>query len=213
VRSSNSFQGGFGFTSGGLVSWEPFDFGLRKAQVNVARGTTVQSQAQVAVTALEAESRAADAFLSVLAARQVVKAAQAKVDRFQVFLQTVHVLAQKELRAQTDEYLAEAELVRSKDELIASEQNYKIAVAALIKWTGLPTETVEAAPGNLLKEASAQLLHGCRPAFAPAGNGPTDRNRPGACKKGGTGQKLLSKVLSCARLFMPEAAVSTRIFH
>jgi outer membrane protein TolC len=153
VRDHNNFQGGFGFTTGALVSWEPFDLGLRKAQVNVARTATSQSEAQIAVTQLEAQSHAADAFLSVLAAQQVVKAAQAKVDRLKIFLDTVRVLAQKELKAKTDEYLAEAELVRSKDELIAAEQNYKIAVAALIKWTGLSTETIDATPGALLKEA------------------------------------------------------------
>ena len=153
VKDTNSFQGGFGFTSGALVSWEPFDMGLRKAQVNVARSATNQSQAQTAVTQLDVQSHAADAFLSVLAARQVVKASQSKVDRFKVFLDTVHVFALKELRAKTDEYLAEAELVRSKDELIAAEQNYKIAVAALIRWTGLASETIEATPGGLLKEA------------------------------------------------------------
>jgi len=152
VRDSNNFQGGFGFTSGALISWEPFDLGLRKAQVNLARTATNQSQAQTAVTQLDVESHAADAFLSVLAAQQVVKAAQAKVDRFKVFLDSVHVLALKELKAKTDEYLAEAELVRAKDELISAEQNYKIAVAALIRWTGLTTETVETLPGGLLKE-------------------------------------------------------------
>ena len=99
VRDSNNFQGGFGFTSGALISWEPFDLGLRKAQVNLARTATNQSQAQTAVTQLDVESHAADAFLSVLAAQQVVKAAQAKVDRFKVFLDSVHVLALKELKA------------------------------------------------------------------------------------------------------------------
>jgi outer membrane protein TolC len=167
VRSSNSFQGGFGFTSGTLISWEPFDFGLRKAQVNVARSNTLQSQAQIAVTQLDVESRAADAFLSVLAAQQIVKAAQAKVDRFKLFLETVHVLAQKQLKANTDEYLAEAELVRSKDELIAAEQNLKIAMAALIRWTGLSSDSVEALPGALLKDAPANYFTLADPRLHP----------------------------------------------
>jgi outer membrane protein len=154
VRSGNNFLGGFGSTTGVLVSWEPFDFGLRKAHVNVARATTTQLQAQVSVTQLEIEAHAADAFLSVLAAQEVVRAAQAKVDRLQVFLETVRVLANNELKARTDEHLAEAELVRAQDEHIAAEQNYKIAVAALIKWTGLSSETVNAIPGSLLKEAA-----------------------------------------------------------
>jgi len=153
VKNSNSFEGGFGFTTGALVSWEPFDFGLRKAQVNVARCATVQSQARIAVTQLDVQSRAADAFLSVLAAQQVVKAAQSKVDRLKVFLETVSVLAEKEMKAKTDQYLAEAELVRAKDELIAAQQNYKIAMAALVRWTGLSAETVEPVPGALLRKA------------------------------------------------------------
>lgn len=167
VRDSNSFVGGFGFTSGALVSWEPFDFGLRKAQVNVARSTTMQSQAQIAVTELDVASRAADAFLSVLAAQQVQRAAQSKLERLTVFLETVRVLAQKEMKAKTDEYLAEAELVRSKDELIAAEQNYKIAVAALIKWTGLSSETVDTIPGALLKEAPASYFTVADPRMHP----------------------------------------------
>lgn len=167
VRNSNNFQGGFGFTAGGLISWEPFDFGLRKAQVNVARSASMQSQLQIAVTQLDVESHAADAFLSVLAAQQVVKAAQSKVDRFKIFLETVHVLSQKEMKAKTDEYLAEAELVRAKDELIAAEQNYKIAVAALIKWTGLSSETVDAVPGALLKEAPASYFTVADPRMHP----------------------------------------------
>lgn len=167
VRNSNSFIGGFGFTSGALVSWEPFDFGLRKAQVSVARSTAMQSQAQVAVTELDVASRAADAFLSVLAAQQVVKAAQSKSERLNIFLETVRVLAQKEMKAKTDEYLAEAELVRSKDELIAAEQNYKIALAALIKWTGLTSETVDTIPGALLKSAPATYFTVADPRMHP----------------------------------------------
>lgn len=153
VSKSNKFLGGFGFTVGTLVSWEPFDFGLRKAQVNAARALEIQSRSQIAVTHLDVESRAADSFLSVLAAQQVMKAAQAKVDRFNTFLETVRMLAQKEIKAKTDQYLAEAEVVRARDELIAAEQNYKIAIAALVRWTGLSSDTVDVVSGGLLKEA------------------------------------------------------------
>lgn len=153
VSKKNNFLGGFGFTVGTLVSWEPFDFGLRKAQVNAAKAIEFQSRSQTAVTQLEVESRAADAFLSVLAAQQVMKAAQAKVDRLNTFFETVKVLAQKEMKAKTDEYLAEAEVIRAKDELIASEQNYKIAIAGLVKWTGLSSNTVDAISDGLLKES------------------------------------------------------------
>lgn len=167
VRNHNNFLGGFGFTSGALVSWEPFDFGLRKAQVNVARSATTQSQLQVAVTRLDVESRAADAFLSVLAAQQVEKAARAKVERFKVFLATVKVLAQKDLKAKTDEYLAEAELVRAQDELIAAEQNYKIAIAPLVRWTGLQVDSVDVDPRGLLQDVPTSYLSVSDPRLHP----------------------------------------------
>lgn len=162
VSERNNFLGGFGFTTGTLISWEPFDFGLRKARVNVASKETLKARAEIAVTRLEVESRAADAFLSVLAAQQVVKAAGAKVDRLTVFADTVRVLADKEIKARTDVYLADAELIRAKDELIAAEQNLKIAQASLIRWTGISSETVEAFPGGLLKDSPST--------FAPRGD-------------------------------------------
>jgi outer membrane protein TolC len=152
VNNKNNFLGAFGFTTGALVSWEPFDFGLRSARVSVARSTTKRAQAQIVISELDSMSRAADAFLSVLAAQQVIRASKAKLDRMNVFLETVHVLAQKQIKPATDEYLAQAEAVRAEDELIAAEQNYKIAQATLIKWIGLASDTVEVDPGPLLRQ-------------------------------------------------------------
>lgn len=150
VRNKNNFLGGFGFTTGTLISWQPFDFGLRKAQVDVARSAARQAQSQVVVSELDTMGRAADAFLSVLAAQEVLRASQAKVDRMKVFLETVHVLAEKQLRPVTDEYLAQAELVEARDEQIAAEQNTKIAIAALVKWTGIADAGVELDAGPLV---------------------------------------------------------------
>lgn len=152
VKNTNNFLGGFGFTSGALLSWEPFDFGLRKAQVNVARSTTKQAESQVALTELQAMSVAADSFLQALAAREAARTAQAQVDRWNVFYETVHVLAQQELKALTDQYLAQAELVRAKDELITANQNYKIAIANLIESVGIDADSVDIEPGSLLEE-------------------------------------------------------------
>lgn len=152
VKSGNNFLGGFGFITGALVSWQPFDFGLRKAQVSVAQSTTRQTISVVAVNELDAMTQTADAFLSVLATQQVVKAARAKVERMQIFLDTVKVLAQKQMRPVTDQYLAEAELVRAKDEQIAAEQNYKIALSILVKWTGIESETTDIVAGALVKQ-------------------------------------------------------------
>lgn len=148
----NDGLGGFGFTTGAMVSWQPFDFGLRKANVNVARNTTHQAQAQIAVNELDAMSQAANSFLSVLAAQQVLKAAQAKVDRMNIFVETVKVLAQKQLKPITDQYMAESQLAIARNEQFAAEQNNEVALAALERWTGVDSGKITADAGPLIKQ-------------------------------------------------------------
>jgi outer membrane protein TolC len=57
---------------GGLVSWEPFDFGLRKANVDAAESARRRAQTEVGVTKLQVGAAAADSFLTILAAQQTV---------------------------------------------------------------------------------------------------------------------------------------------
>jgi outer membrane protein len=137
VKGGTDLTGGWLSGAGMLVSWEPFDFGLRRAQVSLAQSQTRQAVAQLAVTELDVQSTAADTFLRVLHAQQALRAAQAKLDRMNIFAETVHVLAQKDLKAQTDEYLAEAETAKARDEVTEAEQALDLATIALSRSIGL----------------------------------------------------------------------------
>src|SRR5215510_11040301 len=64
VLGTKSFTSTFGTTGGVLFSWEPFDFGYRKATVDVARDVTKQTEATMNVTRLDVATSAADAFLA-----------------------------------------------------------------------------------------------------------------------------------------------------
>src|SRR5262245_8011188 len=68
-----------------LLSWEAVDFGQRKASVETARAQSSLAKNQTALTELDVASAAADAFLTVLAADESVRAARGNVDRLQVF--------------------------------------------------------------------------------------------------------------------------------
>src|SRR3989440_7627716 len=81
-----------------LLSWEAVDFGQRKAGVDVARAQTSLAKNQSALTELDVASAAADAYLTVLAADEGVRAAHANVDRLQVFSSSVRTLVQNQLR-------------------------------------------------------------------------------------------------------------------
>src|SRR5215831_15715263 len=122
VLGTKSFASTFGTSTGALFSWEPFDFGYRKANVQVARDQTRQAEAAVNVTRLDVQTSAADSFLALLAAEQDVRAANANVSRAQVFSDSVHVLVTNQLRAGADAARADAELSAARNQLNQAQQ-------------------------------------------------------------------------------------------
>src|SRR5215475_9762350 len=151
VLGTKSFASTFGTSTGSLFSWEPFDFGYRKANVEVARDQTKQAEAAVNVTRLDVATSAADAFLALLAAQQAVRAAQANVTRAQIFSDSVHVLVTNQLRAGADAARADAELSAAKNQLNRAQQNLGISRAALAEALGNPGTYISPDEGRLLE--------------------------------------------------------------
>ena len=110
VLGTESWESAFGSAGGTLFSWELFDFGARKAQVNVARAITNQANANIGVTELDVAANAADAFMALAANEQAVRAAEANVFRAKTFADAVHVLVNNQLRAGSEAARADAEL-------------------------------------------------------------------------------------------------------
>ncbi|MGE0133113.1 MAG: TolC family protein [Blastocatellales bacterium] len=134
---STSLASAWGSAGGLLLSWEPFDFGLRKANVELARAIGRQANANEAVTRLDVSAAAADAFLTLLAAEQTVEAAEAGVERAETIARAVRALVENQLRPGVDASRAEAELAAAKNQLIQAEQNVELARANLAEATGL----------------------------------------------------------------------------
>lgn len=148
--NTNSLASVWGTAVGVLVQWEPFDFGLRKANVDVAQASRTRAQAQVAVTRLEAVAAAADSYLTILAALQTVTAATAAVERARVLNEIVGTLVKNELRPGAEASRARAELAVAQTQLIQSEEAVEIARAALAQVLGVPPASIQVAPGRLL---------------------------------------------------------------
>src|SRR5438552_7995807 len=132
-----------------LLSWEAVDFGQRKAGVDVARAQTSLAKNQTALTELDVASAAADAFLTVLAADESVRAARANVDRLQIFANNVRTLVQKQLHPGADQSRAEAELAVAKNQLSQAVQIADVARASLADAVGSAGATFELVPGGL----------------------------------------------------------------
>lgn len=149
VLGTRSYDSVWGSAAGMLLSWEALDFGVRKASVDAARAQTSLAKAQVALTELDVGSAAADAFLTVLAADESVRAMRANVERLQVFANTVRTLTQNQLRPGADQSRAEAELAVAKNQLSQAIQTSDLARATLADAIGLAGTTPQLVPGPL----------------------------------------------------------------
>ena len=147
VLGTNNFGTAWGSAIGTLVTWEPFDFGLRRASVDAATAARAQSEAGLKRTEFEVAVAAADAFLTLAAAQEAVRAAQAAVDRSEVVVRTITALVGAQLRPGADQSRAEAELAAARTQLAQVGQATDVARATLAQFTGMePAQIAIAAP-------------------------------------------------------------------
>jgi outer membrane protein TolC len=147
--SAASYTGVWGSAVGALFSWEPFDFGLRRANVTVAENLVKQASAGMALTRLQVAIGAADTFLAAASADETVRATQASVDRLQVVQTSVTTLVRNQLRPGADESRAAAEVAAARVQLIRVQLSATLARATLAQAIGLGGESVTIDAGPL----------------------------------------------------------------
>jgi outer membrane protein len=157
--SPSSGQSYWGSQVAALFSWEPLDFGLRSARVGQARTGEEKSRADLALTRLQVASAVGNYFLLAVANQQVVLAAQANVDRWQVFDKSIHVLVDNELRPGADASRADAELARAKTHLYQAQQAARVSLDTLASLMGAARAEIQLDADALLKlPENASLL-------------------------------------------------------
>ena len=154
---TSGFASVFGSATGILVSWEPYDFGLREANINLARSINHQAAAQIAVTKLDVTTTAADAYLAVIASDQAVIAARANVVRMETFAQAVHVLVDNQLRPGADASRIDAELAVARNQFIQAEQTAALARTTLAEAIGQAGTVVNIDPNPFQKLPPNQI--------------------------------------------------------
>jgi outer membrane protein TolC len=152
VLGTNNLGTVWGSAAGVLLTWQPFDFGLRHA--NVAASTALLDQARAAVnrTRYDISVATADAFLTVVAAQQTARAARAAVDSWKVLLKSIHALVAAQLRPGADESRVQAELAAAETQLAQAEQAIEVARANVAQFVGLDPSQLDLEPGKIVNQ-------------------------------------------------------------
>jgi outer membrane protein TolC len=137
VLGTNNLETTWGSAVGTLVSWEPFDFGLRRANVAVANAAEAESEAGLKRTEYEVAVATADACLTLVAAQDTIRAAQAGVDRASVLVRTITAQVNAQLRPGADASRADAELAAARTQWIQAQQAADVARATVSQFVGL----------------------------------------------------------------------------
>lgn len=136
--------------AGTLLSWEPFDFGYRRAEIRSAIATEQRTQEQVTLTRLGVAAAVAEASLALLADEQRVAVSQADLDQRQVFARSVHALVDARLRPGADASRADAEVATARTRLILAQRDEEVGSVALARVLGLAGTRVTIQPGPFL---------------------------------------------------------------
>lgn len=146
----------WGSAAGALLSWEPFDLGLRAASVREAEAAVTRARAGQALTRLQVQQAVGSAYLGVLAARQAVAAADADLTRRETLARTARALAEAQLRAGAEAARAEAERAAAQTRLIQARQAVVIAEAILSRALGTDATATLADSQSLLSRLPAE---------------------------------------------------------
>jgi len=145
-----SWTSAWGSAAGVLLAYEPFDFGLRGSVTDVARANARQAHADLDLAQLDVAGCAAEAFLTLVAAQEAQKVADANVVRWTVLARSVRTLVDQQLRPGSDASRAEAELALARNQAIQADQVVKTSRLVLAESLGLETPDLAVDAGPLL---------------------------------------------------------------
>jgi outer membrane protein len=158
VLPSDPTRSAWNSAGGALLSWQPFDFGVRGAKVEVARQVNEAAKQAASLTELQISANAGSAFFDLAAAQQLAIVAQANVQRYEAFDRVVHVLVDNSLRPGADASLADAQLALARNQLIQVQTQVTVRRSVLAEYLQTTQAQAEIDPTKLLASLPATDL-------------------------------------------------------
>ncbi len=138
------------FSGGGFnLDWQPLDFGLHKARINLSKASVNQSTQDARVTEFDTQISTALNFLDAVVAKAQVQAATANVEAFQQIKTSVDTQVRSRLRAGADSFLASAEVARASTILVRARLAEQVALSNLANALGIAGQKIDITPGRL----------------------------------------------------------------
>lgn len=137
--SANEYEGVFGTVGGLLLNWELFTFGQRKSKVNSAKAYQEYQEADALQEVFQHQIKMANAYLDVVMTCELVKVYSKNLERALDNVRIVKSLTRSGLRPGTDTALFNAELSRTKIELLNYEKmkaTQEVYLSELLGGTG-----------------------------------------------------------------------------
>jgi len=128
---------------GANLNWLIVDFGLRHANDQFAYADARAARADLNLTKLDVAFDAADAFLTAVATKQVIRSAQASLDHMEAANLRAKTLVSKGLRPGVDAADWDFEVSRTKIVLIKAEREKRLALVDLAEKMGMAKSDID----------------------------------------------------------------------
>jgi len=125
-RHTSNFSSRLANNIGANFSWELYDFGLRHANVLLAKADRRRSSANVSLTELDVAAGAGENYLATVQEKETIRAQQATVKRMEAWQLIVHTLVDKGLRPGVDSARADSDLSFARIALIEAERDTEL---------------------------------------------------------------------------------------
>lgn len=136
---------------GANLNWLMIDCGLRHANDKFAYADARAARADVNLTKLDVAFDAADAFLTAVAAKQVIRSARAALDHMEAANLRAKTLVAEGLRPGVDSADWDFEVARAKIALIKAEKDARLSLVGLAEKMGVAARDVDIVSEPLIR--------------------------------------------------------------
>ena len=153
--SSSKFMPVVNNLQGLNLNWLLVDYGLRKANDKFAEADARTARADISLTKLDVAFATADAFFHTAAAKQIIIARKASLERMEAARMRVKTLVAEGLRPGADAADFDYEVAKAKIAVVKAERDFRLAIVDLAEKMGIATQDIDVISDPVVRSPDA----------------------------------------------------------